>query len=386
MTQSLTKRPPALNGDGAGVTMGVEEEFLLIDRKTLQPTPRAGAVLRRVKEITTGPSGAVTTEVCQSQVESNTGICTSLSELREQVLAGRTRLSKAAAEQDAHLISVPLPVTAGPVPHVTDRPLYVTSHQRWKDTIADTEFCGTHIHIGVPDRETAVHVLNHITPWLPTLLAVTTNSPYHRGRDTGFASWRLITYTRLPCSGLPPWYPTLAHYEAEQQQLADTDIWAQGRGGLRLARLSAHWPTIEVRIGDACATVHEALLYAALTRGLVHTALRQLEKGRLAPPPDHSLCEAALWTAARHGLDRAIDPRSGTVLTGRRMLAALIEHINPSLEQLGDTATVKELVRLLTSHGTGADRQRHVTPQTPEAVLHMLTAQTLMNAAAPLLV
>jgi carboxylate-amine ligase len=214
----------------------------------------------------------------------------------------------------------------------------------------------------VDDRNTALAVLNHLTSWLPALLAVTVNSPYHRGQDTGFASWRLPVYSCLPGAGPPPWYRSLAHYDAEQERMVEAGLWPLGRGGLQLARLSWHLPTVEIRIADACASVADTVLYAALARALVRTALTDLAAGRTARPTEPDILHTAVWMAARHGLARAVDPRTGCPVSGKRMLATLLDHVTPALDDLGDTKAVRTLLAGLALRGTGADRQRRHGP------------------------
>ncbi|MEV5574339.1 YbdK family carboxylate-amine ligase [Spirillospora sp. NPDC052269] len=370
-----------------GMTMGVEEEFLLLDAETLQPVPRASAVLRRACAETEGPC-ALLGEMWKSQVESTTGICTGLDELRDHLVSGRSRLANAARAEGTRIASVGLPVTPSPEPVSSDDPHHLDCLDRFTPVVSGPEFCATHIHIGMPDRDVGVAVLNLVTPWLPVLLAVTANSPYLHGTDTRFHSWRHQVYTRLPCSGPPPWYASSAEYDAEYDRMVEAGLWTAGTGSLHTVRLSSRYPTLEVRVGDACATVDDAVLYAALARGLVRTALTDLRHGRTCPTTAlaaHATTSAGLWASARHGLTRALDPRTGRPLDGPGMIAALLRHVTPALDDLGDTVRVRALLRDLLMRGNGADRQRRTRPGPDAATaLDTVLTETLRGVEDPL--
>ncbi len=272
-----------------GVTLGVEEEFLLLDADTLLPAPRARDVLARVTRSAPTTLSTFQQELCTSEIEAATTVCTTLSELGEKIHSGRSSLARGAAGEHAHLVSVGEPVTRAPEPGITATDHYLRMRERYTGAVTDLELCGCHVHVGVHDLETRVAVLNHLTPWLPTLLALTTNSRYRYGADSGFHSWRMMAHTRLPAAGMPLFHADAASYYAVLDRLVDCGMLDEGQGGLRVARLSSRFPTVEVRVGDAAATVGEAVLYAGLTRALVRTALTDLAAGRTAQRFDHWL-------------------------------------------------------------------------------------------------
>jgi glutamate---cysteine ligase / carboxylate-amine ligase len=345
---------------GTGWTIGVEEEFLLVDPVTRRSVPLGAAVRARAgKHPAPGPGAAVHAEMLSSQVEAVTGVCTRLADLAEQLAAGRRRLAAAARGEGARLVSTGTPVLEGPVPpEEGDRFRRITA--AYAGVVADYQCCGCHVHVGVADRETAVAVVNHLRPWLPTLLALSADSPYDRGRDSGYASWRMLEQSRFPGAGVPPWSASAAAYDERLDRLVDCGTLIDRTMTFWLARPSGRLPTVEVRAADAVGTVGEAVLQAALTRALVRTALGELTVGREAARVDDQVAAAALWAAARYGLSGpGVDPVRACPLPALELVRRLLERVSPALEEAGDLVTVRrELDRLLRS-GTGADRQRY---------------------------
>jgi carboxylate-amine ligase len=357
-------------------TMGVEEEFLLVDPATGASVDAATRVLAHA-EHPNAPDALTKPELQQSQVESTTGICRTLDEVRAQVAAGRRALVAAAEVEGLWLVSTGTPVCAGGAPAASPGARFDRIMRLYAGVVAGYECCGTHVHVGVPDRNLAVAVVNHLAPWLPTLLALSVNSPFEDGRDTGYASWRLVTQSRFPGSGIAPWFGSVADYERQVDALVDCGVLADGQQSFWLARPSARWPTVELRVADAAGTVTEAVLQAALSRALVDTALTQLAAGREARPVDAQLAAAAVWTAARYGLrGPGVHLGTGRPVPATDLLAELVELVHPALADSGDLAAVRVALAHLTAEGTGADRQRRAAGGGPLAVVRMLAEQT----------
>jgi carboxylate-amine ligase len=237
---------------------------------------------------------------------------------------------------------------------------------------------GMHVHVGVPDPEIAVQVLNHLRPWLPILHASTANSPFYRGRDTGYASWRSMLWEHWPPVSPSPWLASHAHYERLIDQLISTGIMLDEAMLYWYARLSARYPTVEIRVGDVVPAVDDVLVVAALARGLVATALADIATGRPAVEIDHHVLVAAHWRAARDGLEgRAVDP-DGETRPAWDVLDGLVARVRPHLERHGDLETLDPLLTRLREWGTGAARQRAVFARTGRLtdVIDMLARQT----------
>ncbi|WP_052685023.1 carboxylate-amine ligase [Lentzea aerocolonigenes] len=315
-------------------TVGVEEEFLLVDTASGRTSVRADAVLALVQDTDLTKFHA---ELAATQVEAATGPCTSVSELGQALHQARTTLAKAAEEVGVGLISRGTPVKPSRQQIVDhSNPRFRRVLDTYAGVVEHYEACGCHVHVGVPDRETGVRVLNHLRPWLPTLLALSANSPDH-----GYASWRMVEQSRFPGSGVPPVCTSAADYDAHVARMVACGTLVDRAQSFWLARLSPKLPTVEFRVADAAATVEDAVLLAALSRALVHTAFLD---GEPRPVRD-DVCAAAVWTASRYGLDgAAVDPWRACRVPASAMLERLLAHVTPALAERDELDLVHDLV------------------------------------------
>lgn len=336
-------------------TFGVEEEFLLVDPATGRTVPAAAEVAKVAAEEL---GETVHTELQQTQIEYASPPCASLAELAETLGYGRDRLAAAARGCGVWLVPSGIPPLGGaPIPSSGDRFAGITG--RYAEVVRDYQACGCHVHVAVPDLETAVAVVNHLRPWLPTLLALSVNSPFHQGRDTGYGSWRMIEQSRFPGAGVPPWCRDAADYTARVDRLVDCGVLEDAAMTFWLVRPSPRWPTVEFRLADSAVDVPGASLQAALSRALVVTALADLDSGRVAPVLDDQVLAAAVWSAARYGLSGAgVHPERACRTPMTELLDELVVRVAPALAELGDLAAVRELFGGLSRGGTGAERQR----------------------------
>ncbi|MEA5360996.1 glutamate--cysteine ligase [Amycolatopsis sp., V23-08] len=337
----------------AGLTVGVEEEFLLVDARTRRPVSRASEVLARVPA-----ADGFKPELYQSQLETTTDVLADLGDVGRALTASRTVLAAAAREAGTLIVPIGTPPLAGDRPRLTDGPRYRAIGETYRGVLADYETCGCHVHIGVPDRAHAVAVVDHLRPWLPTLLALSGNSAVHHGQHTGYQSWRVIQQAPLPGGGIPPRFGDLTGYDRCLARLVDSGVLVDDRMTFWAARPSAVYPTVEVRVADVAGTVDEALLQVALTRALVRTALADLDRGVEAPDVDGQLAAAALWTAARHGIHGpGVDPLTGQRVSATTLLDDLVTHVRPMLAASGDEALTEALLLRALTGETGAERQ-----------------------------
>ncbi|MET9963321.1 glutamate--cysteine ligase [Streptomyces sp. NPDC006326] len=341
------------------ITVGVEEEYVLVDPTTFLPLPRAEEVRAAAGLGSWADEGEVQNELLQAQVEVATPICTDLEEVGGHLLRLRHAVGAAAEDSGCRIAaSATAPLKdVEPVP-VTQKLRYLKMREEARRLVDEQLINGMHVHVAVPDREMGVAVLNRLRVWLPTLLAMSANSPLWDGHDTGFASWRTIVFGRWPVSGPPPCFTGLADYEQRADALLESGVIAD-RGQLYWqARLSERYPTVEVRCLDVQLEATDAVLLAGIARALVSTAIAEEKAG--APPVVCSpeLLQAANWHAARHGLNSTLVDPDGRSRSAGDVLCMLMRHIGPALEEAGDQREVGALLHRLLQQGTPADRQR----------------------------
>lgn len=373
----MTHRPATALPDLTTLTLGVEEEYLLLDPGTGESMPVADRVLD-------GLSGTAREQSRQefrhSMVEMVTPVSADLTELREHLVALRTAVADAAEAAGARLVAVGATPVHEPHRTVPDKPRYHAMSRRFGPVAHDPAVCGCHVHVGVPDRELAVQVCNHLRPWLPVVQAITANSPLHDGRDTGHASWRSMQLERWPSIGPTPHFESAADYDATVEDLIRAGIMLDAAMVYWYARPSVAYPTVEVRVGDVCPTVDDTVLVAGLVRALVATVADDVRDGVLAPRIRDCLVSAAHWRAAHDGLDGdLIDLRSGRARPAWDLVDDLFATVTPALVRHGDLRYVLDQLHRVRREGNGAARQRRVLARTEcdvRAVLDHLAAQT----------
>ncbi|MEU7573855.1 glutamate--cysteine ligase [Micromonospora sp. NPDC049240] len=367
MSGSVAERERhAAEGGTDLLTVGVEEEFLLADPHTGTAVPAVELVMEQVPAEL---RGQVEREFQTSQIEIGSPPGLELSSIRHSLGMLRAELADAAERAGVRLLAIGTGPVDGPVPAVVDKPRFDRMIERFRLLVPGPGNNGMHVHVGVPDPDTGVQVLNHVRPWLPTLQAVTTNSPFSRGEDTGYASWRSIEWERWPSVAPTPYLESHEHYQRLIRQLIASGVMLDEGMLYWYARLSAKYPTVEIRIGDVCPSVDDAVLVAALVRGLVATALTDIAAGRRAVNTDHHLLVAAHWRAAHDGLEgQGVDLTDGELRPAWELLERLVDRLRPELERHGDLDRVTELLDGLHRHGSGAARQRAVFAKTGKLV------------------
>ncbi|MFI0811968.1 glutamate--cysteine ligase [Streptomyces echinatus] len=365
--------------DRGALTVGAEEEYLLVDPVTRELRAEAHKV---VAEAATELGGRVTTEITCYQVEARTDPHTSLARFAEQIRSMRAAVARAAARHGLGVISSGTPVLEQPLPPpMTDGPRYARSVAMFGALDDEQSICACHLHIGIPDIGQALQVSNHLRSRLPVLIALAANSPFWQGRDTGYASWRTLAWARWPAAGPPPYFESRAHFDALVADLTTTGT-IMDRGGLYWdIRPSHHVPTLEIRALDAAATWQDTVLLAAIVRALAATALAGIDAGEPAFRPPSAILRSACWRAARDGLSGAsVDLHSRRLLPTTVLVEQLLAQLRPALARHGDLETVEAGWTRLRALGNGADRQRAVhrarrgLTQVVDHLAHAMTA------------
>ncbi|RJN32865.1 carboxylate-amine ligase [Nesterenkonia natronophila] len=341
-------------------SIGIEEEFLLVGRRLMLPVTPTNHETNILQGIT-AHGGVASREWLSCQVEHASGVFENVGTATSALLTFRRKLASVAGQFD--MIAAALgtaPSIGEPNAAVSEEARYLQLTELAPAIAADQYINGMHVHVSVPDPETGVQALNGIRPWLPLLTALGANSPFWRGRDSGFASWRGIHYRRWMVNGVPPPFHDFTDYQTRVEALLATDVVAEHAGICWLARLSRSHPTIEVRACDVQLQTPEAVVLAALIRALVCAAIDRPPRQQ----PEAELLDVAHWQAAKYGLDaRLLDPFTGAPRPAEVVVWQALNHAWPYLKEFGDADRVHSGLKLLLTHGNGATRQRAVFQQ-----------------------
>jgi carboxylate-amine ligase len=336
------------------LTVGVEEEFLLLDPYTGENVPMADKVFAGLPDPLRRRGR---TEFRPSMVEMVTDVCTDLDELAEQLLVARRAAAAAAADVGARLVAIGATPVAEPNRAAADDARFREITRHYGPIARDPAVCGCHVHVGVPDQRLAVQICTRLRGWLPVIQALAVNSPLFEGADTGYASWRFAQLQRWPALGPWPHLESPEDYDRTVAALVSSGTMLDGSMVLWYARPSATYPTVEIRVADVCLTAADAVLLTGLVRGLVAMTGRDALAGRPAPVIPDAMLEGAHWNAARDGMDGTLlDVRTGLARPAWDLIGDLVEWITPALGR--DLDTVHSGLHRIRREGTGAARQR----------------------------
>ncbi|MDQ0000052.1 carboxylate-amine ligase [Pseudarthrobacter sulfonivorans] len=365
MGDELTGGARDVGGAGPLRTFGVEEELLLVDPGTGEAVPMAAELLDLyVRPLDSRAGPVLTAEFQLEMIEAVTPPHAGLDTLLTDIVAGRAIADRAAQDvgiRAAALGTSPLPCD----PHPVQLRRFAAMADEYALTAREQLTCGCHIHVSVDSPEEGVAVLDRIRIWLPVLIALSANSPFWHGQDTGYASYRSQVWNRWPSAGpveilgSPDAYHQLVH------DMVSTGV-ALDEGMIYFdARLSRHYPTVEIRIADVCLRPENTALLAGIVRGLVETAAREWRRGTEPVPVPSVLLRLAGWKASRWGLrGELLDPVTSHPRPALAVINALLAHIGEALADIGDLQRVEQLIDHLLSAGTGAVRQTEVLHRT----------------------
>jgi carboxylate-amine ligase len=338
-------------------TLGVEEEYQVIDARSGELSPSVEEVLASARAAL-GESAQH--ELLRSQVEAGTPVCTTLGEVRDRLVGMRRALLDAARGSGCRIAA------AGTHPSSSWRTQETTPMERyrWLETTHrrlshETLIFGCHVHVACGDPDTTIAVMNRCRPWLPVLLALSVSSPFFEGEDSGFSSYRTTVFRRWPTAGAPQLFASRAEFDVLVDDLERTGVIDDATRLYWDVRPSARYPTLEFRIADACPRLDDAVMIAGLTRALAETAHRAERAGEPYARVRPELLEAAIWRAARDGLGgELVDPVTVCRMRAATVVERCLDHVRPVLDHHGDADDVGAAVERLLRDGTSAARQR----------------------------
>lgn len=355
-------------------TFGAEEELLIVDPETGEPLALADAMLSARSGMPDGVTHApsdvavvdaearnqlgLSAELKLEQIETQTRPCLSYDELLLQLRAGRAMADGAAQEHGARVAALATsPLIANS--HTTPDPRYARMLERFGLTAQEQLTCGFHVHTFIESPEEGVAVLDRIRDKLAVLTAISANSPFWNGTDTGFESYRTQAWNRWPSSGPSAIHGSLTAYRRLVTRLMETGVVMDEGMVYFEARLSRHHPTVEIRVADVCLRSADAALIAVLGRALVETAAREWRNGVDPLPVPTVLLRMAAWQASNVGLKGdLLDFGSFRPSPAPDVVDALVEYVAPVLQEQGELELVRRGVQDVLKRGTGSTEQR----------------------------
>lgn len=350
---------------GQPMTFGAEEEYLLVDAATGDLVPRADEAVEAATKVL---DGEVAHELNLCQVEVETPVCTTLDQLEAELRSLRTTLAEACKP----LGLAPLASASHPFSSWDDQAIdrssqrYAAMEDRYQMLARRQIICGYHVHIGIEDRASRVEAMNRVRPWLPLLLALSANSPFWQGADSGYASYRTQVWLGWPTSGMPPTLDGPEGYDELVDALVRGHAIEDATHLYWYVRPSERYPTLEFRVSDVCLDVADAVTIAGLVRALAAAGVRGND-GPLAMPTDRPPLatvyelRAAIWRAARYGVEGSlVDPETGETGPAHDVIRSAVERLGPALDVHGDRDRVEEGVEAILTRGNGAAWQRRI--------------------------
>ncbi|MFF8731082.1 glutamate--cysteine ligase [Streptomyces sp. NPDC015171] len=337
-------------------TVGVEEELLLVDPDFGDPKALAAAVLAHAALDDPGQH-VFEPELFGQMLEFATHPQSDMADLGEEIVRCRKEAARHAGQIGcgvAALATSPLPVS----PSLSVNERYQWLAGRFGIPTWDQLVCGCHVHVSVESDEEGIAVLDRLRPWLAVLRAISANSPFWQGGNTGYASYRSRVWNRWPSAGPTEPFGTAERYHRRVADMVATGVILDERMAYFDARLSARYPTVEIRVADVCLCAESAVLIATLVRALVETAAREWRAGRPASGADVSMLRLADWQAARFGLEKdLLDPVTLRPRPAPHVLRSVLEYTGDALTDSGDAVRASQAVEELLRTGNGARKQ-----------------------------
>ncbi len=365
-------------------TLGIEEEFQMVDRHTGQ---LSSYILTMLEKGAAQFGDKIKAEMLQSTVEIASDVCPNILAARLELLQTRATLLKLAEQEGLSLISAGTHPTGSWIEQLaTPNERYAELEEQLQDICRSILIFGLHIHVGLgdaEDRELVISLVNSLRSWLPHLLALSTNSPFWSGRLTGIKSYRSVVWRPFPRSGVPESFASWSDYERYVQSLISAGIIDNGKMIWWDVRPHAFFNTVEFRICDMPATLEDTLALAALCQALVAKLTWLYKRGLAMHIQPRYYVEENKWQAMRYGLDgKIIDFVYGRSLPMREAIGEMLDFVDDVLDDMGSRREINYLRMLLDDpRGTGADRQMAVYRQTGslDAVIRYLIEQTALG-------
>lgn len=360
-------------------TLGIEEEFQIVDPVSRDLKSHIEEILEEGKIIL---RENIKPEMHQSVVEVGTDICQNVQDARREVSKLRKTLSGLAQNNGLRIAA------AGTHPFARWDAQKITDHVRYHEIVEDMQqvaranlIFGLHVHVGMPDRETAIQVMNTARYFLPHIFALSTNSPFWKGRDTGFKSYRIKIFERFPRTGIPDIFESLSDYEDYIKLLIKTNCIDNPKRVWWDIRLHPFFDTLEWRVCDIPMRVDETIALAALMQAVTAKLYKLFKQNLGFRIYKTRLLNENRWRAARYGIHgKLIDFGKQEEVPLVDLVEELLEFVDDEVDELGSRKEI-EYIRQIMKMGTGADRQKKVWEETKDinAVVDLIIKETVMG-------
>src|SRR3982751_830918 len=357
-------------------TLGIEEEFAIVDPETRELRSHIHEILEGGKVTL---KEQIKPEMHQSVVELGTEICDSISCARDHVIALRTKLAELAGRSGLKIASM----GTHPFSHWRDQ--LITEGERYQEILKDMQslaranlIFGLHVHVGIPNRETAIHVMNQARYFLPHIYALSVNSPFWVGQNTGLKGYRLKVFERFPRTGIPDSFESLSEYEDYCKLLVKTGCIDNAKKIWWDIRLHPFFDTLEFRICDAQSRVDDTIALAAMMQAIVAKLFKLLRQNTTFRVYRRRLLDENRWRASRYGLEgKLIDFGRESEMETKELISELLEFVADEVEELGSKREMEHIKRIC-REGTGADRQLATFQKTQDmkAVVDQIVTET----------
>ena len=341
-----------------GLTLGVEEEYHLVDAETFELADMPEVVQEAIAVL----GDEAQSEISTAQLEIATPVCSSLAQVREHLGRIRAVAADTARQEGCRILASgthPTGTWREQRLSVGDR--YRSLVDRWGLLALQQLITGCHVHVSVPTPDLAIAAMDRLRGDLPVLLALSGSSPYWEGDDTGYDSYRTQWFARWPVTGAPDALGDRATYDALVADLVETGMIDDASHLYWDVRPSTKFPTLEVRVADTCPSLDDVVLHAALARSLVRVSADAAERETPFAPLRAEVLRAARWRAARFGLqDQLLDVGAHVLRPAAEVVEELLARLRDDLEELGDWDEVRALTDQVLARGTSAARQRAV--------------------------
>lgn len=367
----------------ANFTLGIEEEFQIVDPGSRELVSRVSEILEEGR-ILLGEQ--IKPELHQSQVETGTGICNNIQELRRDVTFLRRTIAELAAKNGLTIAAA----STHPFSHWTDSKIF--EHERYFRIIQDQQLLarsllifGLHIHVGIDDRDEMIYIMNQVRYLLPHLLTLSTSSPFWLGENTGLKSYRTEVFKMFPRTGLPDHFYTYSEFEKYVALLVKTGCIDDGKKIWWDVRPHPYFPTLEFRMCDIPSRIDETIAIAALVQALVAKFHKLYEQNMSRILYRRALIEENKWRAIRYGLDgQLIDFGKQKEMPVKELIVELLDFVDDVVDELGSRKDV-EYIHTILREGTSADRQIRIYRETGDLrkVVDNIIAETLSGLEKP---